>query len=195
MSKARATTQASSARLKQYYEMTVRPRLQEALGLKNTMQVPKVEKIVVNVGVKEAVGDSKELQIVSKVLEAISGQLPIKCTAKKSIAGFKIREGMEIGVSVTLRGRLMYVFLDKLVNMALPKVRDFQGVSSKLDGRGNYNLGVKEWNIFPEAEAVGAGDKMHGLNVTICTTAQNDEYARALLKELGMPFAKTDRVR
>lgn len=183
-------------RLKEMYETTVRGRLRETLGLKNVMQVPKVSKIVVNVGVKEAVGDSKELVIVSKVIEAITGQLPVKTVAHKSIAGFKIREGMPLGVCVTLRGASMYAFLDKLINLALPKVRDFQGVPSKFDRRGNYNLGIKEWNIFPEAEAVGASEKPHGLNVTICTTARNDEHAHALLKELGMPFAKqTSKVR
>ncbi len=183
-------------RFKVFYETTVRPRLQETLGLKNIMQVPKVSKIVINMGVKEAVSDSKALQIVAKVIEAIAGQAPVKTVAKKSIAGFKIREGMPIGVCVTLRGPRMHVFLDKLISLSLPKVRDFQGVPSKLDGRGNYNLGIKEWNIFPEAEALGAGEKMHSLNITICTTAQNDEHARVLLKELGMPFIKqTGKVR
>lgn len=181
---------AASNRLKKMYETTARAKLREMLGLKNIMQVPKVSKIVVNVGVKEAVGDTKELTVVSKVVEAITGQVPVRTVARKSIAGFKIREGMPLGVCVTLRGLRMYTFLDKLINLALPKVRDFQGVPVKCDRRGNYNLGVKEWNIFPEAEAVGAGDKLHGLNVTICTTAQTDEHAIALLKELGMPFSK-----
>lgn len=181
---------AAKNRLKKMYETTVRAKLREMLGLKNIMQVPKVSKIVVNVGVKEAVADSKELTAVGKVVEAITGQVPIKTVARKSIAGFKIREGMPLGVCVTLRGERMYAFLDKLINLALPKVRDFQGVPSKFDRRGNYNLGVKEWNIFPEAEAIGAGDKLHGLNITICTTSSVDEHALALLKELGMPFAK-----
>lgn len=195
MAKAQATTEGGN-RLKVFYNTTVRPRLQETLGLKNIMQVPKVSKIVINVGVKEAVGDSKELQFVMKVVEAIAGQLPIKTAARKSIAGFKIREGMQIGVCVTLRGARMYAFLDKLINLSLPKVRDFQGVPTKLDRQGNYNLGVKEWNIFPEAESVGASEKIRGLNVTICTTTQNDEQAYALLKELGMPFVKqTSKVR
>ena len=176
--------------LQEHYTQNVVPRLKESLGLKNIMQVPKISKVVINVGVKEAVGDSKVLNSVAKVIEAISGQVPLKTQARKSIAGFKIREGMGIGVCVTLRGLRMHVFLDKLLNMSLPKVRDFQGVSTKLDGRGNYNLGIKEWNIFPEAEAAGAGDRSHGLNITIQTTAKTDEHGFALLKELGMPFRK-----
>lgn len=176
--------------LQERYRSVVVPRLKESLALANIMEVPKISKIVLNVGVKEAVGDSKVLQSVAKVIEAVAGQLPLKTQARKSIAGFKIREGMGIGVSVTLRGLRMYAFLDKLLNMALPKVRDFQGVSTKLDGRGNYNLGIKEWNIFPEVEAVGAGDRSYGLNVTIQTTAKNDAHGFALLQELGMPFQK-----
>ncbi len=177
-------------RLKAVYYETVQGRLKEALELKNIMQVPRLSKIVVNVGVKGAVADSKEMGVVLRVLEAIAAQAPIKRAARASIAGFKIREGMEIGACVTLRGQRMYAFLDKLINLALPKVRDFQGVSARLDGRGNYNLGIKDWVIFPEAEAAGAGDKTYGLNVTICTTTQNDDHARALLTELGMPFSK-----
>jgi large subunit ribosomal protein L5 len=182
---------AGSNRLKEYYSTTVAPRLQETLGFKNRLEVPKVSKIVVNVGVKEGAGDSKVLQSIARVLEAITGQVPVKRMARKSIAGFKLREGMHIGVSVTLRRASMYAFLDKLVNLALPKVRDFQGVPTKFDGRGSYNLGIKEWNIFPEAESAGAGERMLGLNVTICTTSQSDEHAQALLKELGMPFRRT----
>lgn len=180
----------SQNRLKQLYVDTVRGRLKEALELKNIMDVPRLSKVVLNVGVKGAVGDSKEMVAVLRVLEAISGQSPVKRAARASIAGFKIREGMEIGACVTLRSGRMYAFLDKFINLALPKVRDFQGVSSRLDGRGNYNLGVKDWIIFPEAESAGAGEKTYGLNITICTTAQDDDHARALLKELGMPFSK-----
>lgn len=186
-------THAAGNRLKEFYETTVVPRLHETLEIKNKMALPKISKVVVNVGVKEAVGDSKVLQSVIKVVEAITGQVPVKTEAHKSIAGFKIREGMNIGVMVTLRGERMYAFLDKLINLSLPKVRDFQGVPSKMDGRGNYNLGIKEWNIFPEAESAGASERMHGLNVTICTNAQSDDNARALLKELGMPFRKSNR--
>jgi large subunit ribosomal protein L5 len=182
-------------RLKELYTTKISPSLQKSLGLKNVMETPKVAKVVLNVGVKEAVSDSKVLQSIMKVIEAISGQMPVKTIAKKSIAGFKIREGMHIGTRVTLRGEHMYVFLDKLINLALPKVRDFQGVPVKLDGRGNYNLGIKEWNIFPEAEQAGAGDRSYGLNITIHTTAKNDEHGFALLQELGMPFRKPNQVR
>ncbi|HAU30132.1 MAG: 50S ribosomal protein L5 [candidate division TM6 bacterium GW2011_GWF2_43_17] len=177
-------------RLKALYRESVQGHLKETLELKNIMEVPRLSKVVLNVGVKGAVSDSKEMGTVLRVLEAIAAQSPVKRAARTSIAGFKIREGMEIGACVTLRGERMYAFLDKLINLALPKVRDFQGVSARLDGRGNYNLGVKDWIIFPEAEAAGAGDKTYGLNVTICTTTQNDEHARALLSELGMPFSK-----
>ena len=176
--------------LKIHYDTVVAPKLKESLGLKNVMEIPKVSKVVINVGVKEAVADSKILQSVAKVIESISGQIPLKTQARKSIAGFKIREGMNLGVCVTLRGMRMYAFLDKLLNLALPKVRDFQGVSTKLDGRGNYNLGIKEWNIFPEADNSGSSDRSHGLNITIQTTTDNDVHAFALLKELGMPFRK-----
>ncbi|MBN2267052.1 MAG: 50S ribosomal protein L5 [Candidatus Babeliaceae bacterium] len=176
--------------LKEKYQSVVAPQLKEVLGMKNVMEVPRVSKIVINVGVKEAVGDSKALQVVSRIIEAVAGQAPLKTEVRKSIAGFKIREGMKIGVCVTLRGPRMYAFLEKLINLALPKVRDFQGVPTKLDGRGNYNLGIKEWNIFPEADAAGANEMSHGLNVTICTTAEDDEHAFELLKGLGMPFRK-----
>lgn len=180
----------SKTRLQELYNTAVVPRLKEALSLSNVMSVPKVVKVVVNVGSKEAVSDSKILKTITSVLQAITGQVPVKTAARKSIAGFKIREGMHIGACVTLRGERMYVFLDKLLNLALPKVRDFRGVSVKLDGRGNYNLGIKEWNIFPEAELAGAGDRSYGLNITIHTTASTDEQGFALLKELGMPFRK-----
>ncbi len=181
---------SSQNRLKALYRESIQGRLKETLELKNIMEVPRLSKVVLNVGVKGAVGDSKEMTTVLRVLEGIAGQAPVKRAARASIAGFKIREGMEIGACVTLRGERMYAFLDKLINLALPKVRDFQGVSARLDGRGNYNLGVKDWIMFPEAEAVGAGDKTYGLNVTICTTSQDDDHARALLAELGMPFSK-----
>ncbi|KKR97290.1 MAG: 50S ribosomal protein L5 [candidate division TM6 bacterium GW2011_GWE2_41_16] len=188
---AKTTSVASLEKLRMitFYRDTLRGQLKDQLGLKNVMQVPRLEKIVLNVGVKEAVGDNKILTLISDVLTAISGQQSRKTAARKSIAGFKIRTGMKIGSCVTLRGDRMYAFFDKLVNIGLPKVRDFQGVSVKLDGRGNYNLGIKEWSIFPEAEAI-AGDKSYGLNITIQTSALNDEHARALLKGLGMPFRK-----
>ncbi len=189
-SQASQVTSSNRTRLEELYTTSIRPSLKESLKIDNIMAVPGLSKIVINVGVKEAVGDSKAIQTVVNVIRAISGQEPVKTEVKKSIAGFKIREGMQIGVMVTLRGKKMYEFLDKLVNLSLPKVRDFQGVSTRLDGRGNYNLGIKEWNIFPEAEAAGAGEKMHGLNITFQTTATSDAHAFELLKSFGMPFRK-----
>lgn len=179
----------AKARLEEFYNKEVRSQLQKDLGLKNVMEVPKISKIVINVGVKDAVKDSKVLKEVVDVISKITGQLPIKTLAKKSIAGFKLREGMAIGVCVTLRRRMMYEFLDRLINVSLPEVRDFQGVSNKLDGRGNYNMGIKEWTIFPEIE-YSVGDKVCGLNITIQTSAKNDKHAHELLKKFGMPFKK-----
>ncbi len=180
----------AKARLDEQYTTTLRPQLQKSLGLANPMQVPKVSKIVLNVGVKEAVADSRVLQTVMQVIAAITGQAPVRTSALKSIAGFKIREDMPIGVMVTLRGQRMYEFLDKLINLALPKVRDFQGVPVAFDGRGNYNLGIKEWSVFPEADAAGASERAHGMNITIVTTAKTDAQAYELLKSFGMPFRK-----
>jgi large subunit ribosomal protein L5 len=179
----------AKARLEELYNTEIRSQLQKDLGLKNVMEVPKISKIVVNVGVKDAVKDSKVLKDVVDVISKITGQLPIKTEAKKSIAGFKLREGMPIGVCVTLRKQMMYEFLDRLINIALPEVRDFQGVNNKFDGRGNYNLGIKEWSIFPEVD-FSVGDKICGLNITIQTSAKNDEHGRELLKKFGMPFKK-----
>lgn len=175
------------ARLEELYLQTIRPQLQKQFDIKNVMQVPKIEKIVLNVGVKDAVSDSKAVPEVMGMIGKIAGQLPVRTLARTSIAGFKLREGMPIGVMVTLRGRRMYEFLDKLINLSLPKVRDFQGVPSKFDGRGNYNLGIKEWIIFPEIE-YDVTTKLHGLNVSIQTSTRNDELGRALLKSFGMPF-------
>ena len=179
----------TQARLKKLYDENIRTDLKDVLGLSNIMQTPKVSKIVLNIGVKDAVSDSKSLQEVERVFETISGQKPVRTVAKKSIAGFKLREGMPIGVKVTLRSKRMYEFLDRLISLALPKTRDFQGVSTKFDRRGNYNLGIKEWNIFPEIEHETA-TKMRGLNITIETTTTNDEHARELLTRFGMPFRK-----
>lgn len=179
----------AKTRLEELYNTKIKSKLKDKLKLKNIMEVPKVSKIVVNVGVKDAVKDSKVLKDVVDVVSKITGQYPIKTYAKKSIAGFKLREGMPIGVKVTLRKQRMYEFLDKLINIALPEVRDFQGISNKLDGRGNYNLGIKEWTIFPEIE-YKVGDKMYGLNVTIQTTAKEDKYAFELLQSFGMPFRR-----
>lgn len=177
------------ARLEEVYVNEIRPGLYKSLGVKNIMQVPKLEKIVLNVGVKDAVSDSKVLQGVLETLKKIAGQAPVRTLSRKSIAGFKLREGMPIGAMVTLRGRRMYEFLDKLINLSLPKVRDFQGVSVKLDGQGNYNLGIKEWIIFPEVE-YEVGEKVYGMNITIQTSALNDDFGRELLKSFGMPFRK-----
>ena len=177
-------------RLEQLYKQSLRAELKKTLMLNNIMEVPKLSKIVLNVGAKEAVNDSKIIQVCETILGAISTQKPVRTKARKSIAGFKIREGMDLGVMVTLRGKHMYAFLDKLINLALPKVRDFQGVSTKLDGRGGYNLGIKDWAIFPEAEAAGAGERTHGLNITIQTSAKSDAHAFELLKSFGMPFKK-----
>jgi len=177
------------ARLKELYTTKIRLELKEKLALKNIMEVPKISKIVVNVGVRDAISDSKSLTAVAETIEAITGQKTVRTLAKKSIAGFKLREGMPIGVMVTLREDSMYEFLDRLINLSLPKVRDFQGVPTKFDGRGNYNLGVKEWIIFPEVD-YGIADNVHGLNITIHTTAQKDAHGFELLKSFGMPFRK-----
>ena len=179
----------AKARLEELYAKTIVPQLKEKFSFKNIMQVPKLQKIVVNVGSKEAVADSKALNIVMEVLTRITGQKPVKTLAKKSIAGFKLREGMPIGAKVTLRGRKMYEFLDRLVNMALPKVRDFQGVPRKLDRRGNYNLGIKDWAIFPEVHH-DLTDKAHGMNISFGLSTDNDEHGLELLKAFNMPFTK-----
>jgi large subunit ribosomal protein L5 len=177
------------ARLKDKYMNEVAPAMMEKFGYKNVMQIPKVEKVVVNMGVGEAVANPKVLDAAVNDLMAIVGQRPIITRAKKSIAAFKIRAGMAIGTKVTLRGERMYQFLDKLVNVALPRVRDFRGVSpSSFDGRGNYTLGIKEQLIFPEME-YDKIDKIRGMDIIIVTTAKSDEEARELLKLMGMPFS------
>jgi len=176
-------------RLEENYHKTIRSQLKEKLGLKNIMEVPRISKIVINVGSKEAIGDSKILQGIEAALTKFAGQKPVRTKARKSIAGFKLREGMPIGVMVTLRGQNMYEFLDRLINLALPEVKDFQGVSRTFDRRGNYNLGIREWTIFPEIE-YNVGDRIYGANVAIQTTAKNDEQGLALLEAFGMPFRK-----
>lgn len=178
------------ARLKELYTSTIRPELLSKLELENVMEVPRLSKIVLNVGVKDAITDSsKVIPAVMSVIDRISGQKSVRTLARKSIAGFKLREGMPIGVMVTLRNESMYEFLDRLINLSLPKVRDFQGVSPKFDGQGNYNLGIKGWDIFPELD-YEAGDKVRGMNITIHTTAEQDSHAFELLKSFGMPFRK-----
>jgi len=164
------------------------PKLMEKFAYRNPMQVPKIEKVVLNMGVGEAIQNPKSLDGAVADLRAISGQKPVITKAKASIAGFKLREGMSIGCKVTLRGERMYDFLDKLINVALPRVRDFRGVSPKaFDGRGNYTLGIKEQLIFPEID-YDKIDKIRGLEVVIVTTAKTDEEARELLRLMGMPF-------
>lgn len=177
-----------AARLKERYEQELRPQLQDDLGLPNAMAVPRLLKIVVNVGVGRATQDVKELDRAVDELAMITGQKPNVRRARKSIASFRLREGMPIGAMVTLRGERMFEFLDRLVAIVLPRVRDFRGVPrDAFDGRGNYTLGLKDQLIFPEVDYTQV-DRVRGMNVTICTTADNDEQARALLQGLGMPF-------
>ena len=177
-------------RLQEQYDSKMRSELQKQLGLKNIMQVPRVTQIVINVGAgKDIISDSKVGKVIANVLGRIAGQRPVMTKARKSIAGFKIREGMTLGAKVTLHGRAMYEFLDRLINVALPTVRDFQGVKANFDKFGNYNLGIKEWSIFPEVD-YDVTDKVFGLNVTIGTSAQKNEHAYELLKGFGMPFRK-----
>lgn len=175
------------ARLEVLYKEKLAPALYKDLNLGNVMQTPKILKIVLNIGVKEAVADSKILQTVQKVVSMIAGQASVKTIAKKSIAGFKIRQGMPLGVMVTLRNQRMYEFLDRLINLSLPMVRDFRGVSANFDNSGNYNLGIKEWVIFPEVD-YDTASKVFGLNISIETNTRDKKHAKALLKSFGMPF-------
>ena len=176
------------SKLKTYYQSEVKPRLIDHFGYKNPMQTPKLEKVVLNIGLGEAIQNIKILDSAIEELTLIAGQKPLITRAKKSIAAFKLRAGMPIGCTVTLRRNRMYDFFDKLVNVALPRVRDFRGISPKgFDGHGNYTLGIKEQIIFPEIE-YDKVDKIKGLNISCITTAQTDEEGRALLKLLGMPF-------
>ncbi|GAB4244666.1 MAG: 50S ribosomal protein L5 [Acidobacteriota bacterium] len=180
------------ARLREQYQKEVVPALIRQFGYKNPMAVPRITKVVLNVGVGEAITNPRLLDQVSDDLAAITGQRPIIRRARKSIAGFKLREGMPIGVMVTLRRDRMFEFLDRLMNIALPRVRDFRGVSpNAFDGRGNYTLGIREHLIFPEIDA-GRVDRIYGMNITIVTTAKTDEEARFLLEQLGMPFQRRE---
>ena len=179
-----------ATRLKEKYQTEVRKKLQDEFAIKNPMAIPKVEKVVLNMGVGEAISNIKVLDNAVDELATITGQKPVVTKAKKSIASFKLREGQSIGTRVTLRGEKMYEFLDRLINIALPRVRDFRGVPTKsFDGRGNYTLGIRDHVIFPEID-VAKIDKSKGMNITIVTTAKNDEQARFLLRELGMPFGR-----
>ena len=175
-------------RMKQQYLDVLKTDLTKEFGYKNVMQVPRLDKVVLNMGVGEAVGDSKKVQSAAADLGLISGQRPVITKARKSIAGFKLREGMPVGVKVTLRKDRMYEFLDRLVNIALPRVRDFRGLNPKsFDGRGNYSMGLKEYIIFPEIDYDKVDDVL-GMDIIVCTTAQSDDEARALLKGLNFPF-------
>lgn len=176
------------ARLKDRYIKEVLPSMMKEFSYKNVMEVPKVQKVVLNVGLGEAIQNIKLLDAAQRELSIITGQKPIVTKAKKSIASFKLRKGVPIGCKVTLRGDRMYEFLDRLISIALPRIRDFKGVSGKsFDGRGNYSLGLKEQFIFPEID-YDKVEMVHGLDITICTTARSDKESKALLRHLGMPF-------
>jgi large subunit ribosomal protein L5 len=177
-------------RLREKYTTDVRKALIEKFGYENVHQVPRLEKVVINMSVGEAVSNSKVLDVAAKELQAIAGQKPVITKAKKSIAAFKLREGMNIGCKVTLRGERMYVFLDKLFNIVLPRIRDFRGLPRKsFDGRGNYNMGLKEQIVFPEIN-FDKVDKMRGMDIVIVTTAKNDEEATEFLTQMGLPLQK-----
>ena len=176
------------ARLKERYQKEIAPSLAKEFGIKNPMAVPRLDKIVLNMGMGEAIANAKVLDTAVTELTSIAGQRPVITKAKKSIASFKLRQGMPIGVMVTLRGERMYEFLDRLISIALPRVRDFRGVSPKgFDGRGNYTLGLRDQLLFPEIDYMKV-DKARGMNVSVVTTAKTDEEARKLLQFLGMPF-------
>lgn len=178
------------SRLKDLYTAEIRNAMQEKFGYKNPMEIPKLEKIVINIGVGEATTNAKAVDAAAADLAAITGQKPIVCKAKKSLAAWHIREGMPLGCKVTLRGEKMYEFLDRLVNIALPRVRDFRGINAQsFDGRGNYAFGVSEQLIFPEID-YDKIDKLRGMDIIIVTTAKTDEEARELLTRFGMPFKK-----
>ena len=177
-----------AARLKEKYTSEIAPALAKEFGYKNPMSIPKLEKIVLNMGLGDAIQNAKVIDVATNELAVISGQKPVVTKAKKSIAQFKLREGMSIGAMVTLRGERMYEFLDRLISVTLPRVRDFRGISSKaFDGRGNYTVGLRDQLIFPEVDFHKV-DKARGMNVCIVTTANTDEEARSLLRQFGMPF-------
>ena len=178
------------ARMKDYYNSTVAPALMKKFGYKSVMQIPKLDKIVINIGAGEARENAKVIDAIMNDLAAITGQKPVVCRAKKSVANFKLREGMPIGVKVTLRNENMYEFLDKFFNVSLPRVRDFRGINpNSFDGRGNYSTGIKEQLIFPEIE-YDKIDKVRGMDINFITTANTDEEAKELLTLMGAPFAK-----
>ncbi len=179
-------------RLKEFYQKNVAGELLKQFKFKNVHQVPKLEKVVINIGLGEAKENIKVLDIAIAELSAITGQKPLTTRAKQSVSNFKIRQGMPIGVKVTLRGAMMYEFLDRLINVAIPRIRDFRGIEPNgFDGKGNYNLGLTEQYIFPEIN-VEKSDKPRGMNITIVTTAEQDDHAKALLESMGMPFRKRE---
>jgi large subunit ribosomal protein L5 len=176
--------------MKEVFLKNVIPALEKEFGFKNANQVPKLSKIVINIGLSEAKENIKVIDTASEELAAITGQKPVVCKAKQSVSNFKIREGMPIGVKVTLRGAMMYEFLDRFINVAIPRIRDFRGLEpNKFDGQGNFNLGLTEQYIFPEIN-VERSDKARGMNITFVTTAKKDEHAQKLLEYLGMPYRK-----
>ncbi len=178
------------ARMKEFYKEEVAPALMKKFSYKSVMEIPKLDKIVINVGAGEAKDNAKVIDAISGDLAAITGQKPLVCKAKKSVANFKLREGMPIGVKVTLRGERMYEFLDRLFNVALPRVRDFRGINPKsFDGRGNYNMGIREQLIFPEID-YDKVDKVRGMDICFVTTAKTDEEAREFLSLMGAPFMR-----
>lgn len=179
-----------AARLREMYKTDVVPALQKKFNYKSVMQIPKIDKVIINVGCGEAKDNAKVVDAIMSDLSKITGQKPVKCVAKKSVANFKLREGMTIGVKVTLRGDKMYEFIDRFFNLALPRVRDFRGINpNSFDGRGNYSMGVKEQLIFPEID-YDKIDKVRGMDICFVTTAETDEEARELLTLMGAPFAK-----
>ena len=178
------------ARIRAMYTSEIAPALMQQFGYKSVMQIPKLDKVVINVGVGDAKENSKAIDAVMKDIATITGQKPVPTYARKSVANFKLRQGMKIGVKVTLRGERMYEFVDRLFNLALPRVRDFKGINpNAFDGRGNYSLGLKEQLLFPEIE-YDKVEKIRGMDICFVTTAQNDEEARELLRRMGAPFAK-----
>ena len=181
-----------ATRLAELYKNEYRSALQKDLGIKNVMRVPRLKKIVINVGAKDAVTDGKAIAKIKEILDVIAGQSSVKTLARKSIAGFKLREGVAIGVKVTLRKKNMYEFLDRFINFALPRVRDFQGIKRAFDGNGNLNIGLNDWMIFPEVD-YDAVDKVRGMNITLETSTSDDNEAYALLKCFSMPFRKDQK--
>lgn len=180
----------AEAKLYKEYKEEIIPKLQEEFNYENVMAIPKLQKIVINVGFGDAINDAKALDVIVDNVGAITGQKPVKTKAKKSISNFKLRDNMPIGCKVTLRGKIMYEFLFRLIHLALPRTRDFQGVPNKsFDGRGNYTMGIKEHTIFPEID-VDKTNRIHGMDITFVTNAESDEEAFALLKNFGMPFKK-----